>query len=221
MAPLALRLLLLAALPATGWLKTGTFESPPPPRAPKVGQGGRCSAAPPCGPSGRPGPWDRGVCITVFHLRPAGPGPGSGSPKEEWGKALKEMGAAWEGVARERERGSLMWLNLVPRNLRDSYRSLHCCHPHGVLPVANTQFQVISAFAMAPPSGRAGRWAKQCLCACAMWKLLIERKREIVSRPLLAPTGGGKDCLPQNAGLRGACWADGAAEGERKTQHLA
>ncbi|XP_016015641.2 glycoprotein integral membrane protein 1 isoform X3 [Rousettus aegyptiacus] len=34
-APLALRLLLLAALPATGWLKTGTFESPPPPRAPK------------------------------------------------------------------------------------------------------------------------------------------------------------------------------------------
>ncbi|XP_011354405.1 glycoprotein integral membrane protein 1 isoform X2 [Pteropus vampyrus] len=34
-APLALRLFLLAALPATGWLKTGTFEPPPPPRAPK------------------------------------------------------------------------------------------------------------------------------------------------------------------------------------------
>ncbi|KAM5283464.1 glycoprotein integral membrane protein 1 [Hipposideros larvatus] len=34
-APLALRLLLLAALPAAGWLKAGTFDPLPPPRTPK------------------------------------------------------------------------------------------------------------------------------------------------------------------------------------------
>lgn len=51
LAPLALRLLLLATLPAPGWLQTGIPE-PPPPGAPKVGQGGRSVAAPPPGPSG-------------------------------------------------------------------------------------------------------------------------------------------------------------------------
>lgn len=48
LAPLVLRLLLLATLPAAGWLKAGTPE-PSPPGAPKVGPGGRSLAASPSG----------------------------------------------------------------------------------------------------------------------------------------------------------------------------
>lgn len=54
-------------------------------------------------PPGRLGPWNCGASMDVFDLWPAGHGLGSGPPKEEWGKEPKEMGAVWEGVARERK----------------------------------------------------------------------------------------------------------------------
>ena len=79
-APLALRLLFFAALPATGWLTTGTLEPPLLPPAPKVGLGGRESAGI-LGEKPGPGTWDGSVRIDTFHLPAGRPWTGGRAPK--------------------------------------------------------------------------------------------------------------------------------------------
>ena len=85
-APLALRLLIVAALPVTGWLTTGTFEPPLLPRAPKVGHGGRGSA----GILGRSRDRGRGTAASPSTPPTSGgqavgwgPGPQSGSGEKQ------------------------------------------------------------------------------------------------------------------------------------------
>lgn len=65
-------------------------------------------------PPGRLGPRNCGAALDLCDLRPAGHGLGSRPPKEAWGKAPKEMGAVWEGEARERRGTSGVLLSLLP-----------------------------------------------------------------------------------------------------------
>lgn len=106
-APLALRLFVFAALPATGWLTTRTLEPPLLPPAPKVGLGGRDSAGI-LGEKPGPGTWTAASASTPPTSQRAGRGLGAGLPKggEWWGEAPKETGAAGDGGG-ERVKGNL------------------------------------------------------------------------------------------------------------------
>lgn len=94
-APFALRLLLLAVLPAAGWLMTVTNELPQPPQARKVGQGGR-SAAPPHGPSGEARAGAVGLRRPHRRLLPPAGGPGAGVrvPKTGEGRSIQGNGGS-------------------------------------------------------------------------------------------------------------------------------
>lgn len=94
-APFALRLLLLAVLPAAGWLMTVTNELPQPPQALKVGQGGRGSADPRHGPSGEQGR-SRGTSASHRRLLPLAGGPGAGVrvPKRGVGRSIRGNGGS-------------------------------------------------------------------------------------------------------------------------------
>ena len=103
-ASFALRLLLLAVLPAAGWLMTVTNELPQPPQAPKVGQGGR-SAAPPHAPSGEARAGAVGLRRPHRRLLPPAGGPGAGVrvPKTEEGRSIQGNGGSLgEGGERAR-----------------------------------------------------------------------------------------------------------------------
>lgn len=110
-APFALRLLLLAVLPAAVWLTTGPAEPPPAPGAPKVGQGGRSSSA----SAPRPSAEARAGAVGLRRPRlpaslrwPAGHGLGSESPEGQWGGAVTEMGREGPGGGRAFETGCLV-----------------------------------------------------------------------------------------------------------------
>lgn len=127
LALLALRLLLLATLPAAGWLKTGPPDASPP-GAPKVGPGGRSLAASPSGTfrGGR----GRGTAASAWTYPPSGRLAAGCGPHSRRRKGETHPGM-WKGRGggRERTDGALAGVG-EPRDAELRGRP----HPDGASP---------------------------------------------------------------------------------------